>query len=603
VPRSLIALLARLLAPSAKGTVAWRSGLFVIVFMLRGALPLAAAYALRLVLDSLGSNLGADAAVSMRSGLVWLLIGWGALMWGAYALAAFATFLTEEYSRAIQRRVQEVVDAKSVALDLSWFEDSRFHDALHRAQHDASARLPGLFQDAMDLVSSLFGLVMVAAAFLIVQPLGFLLFLAVPLPVGALVLWQARHHSRRLLEITPLWRQLNYLHHLLASRSAAKEVRLLELGPVLAARAASLWDLIAGLRTRIAWWRFWNDVLISGAVVIGVVIAGLYFVREAVAGLISLGSVVMYVQWLQRAEGAVRTVQRSLSGIVRQGPIVKDLAAFNALESSMADPECALPMPATLREALTFRDVSFKYPESGRQALHGVTCSIPAGRTIALVGPNGSGKTTLVKLLCRLHDPTSGEVAWDGVDLRRFRAADVRRRFAAAFQDFQRYEFTVRDNIWVGDTSRAPEDPAVEDAVERAGATQTIQGLPKGYDTQLGKLRFGGEDLSAGEWQSIALARAFMRDCPIIVLDEPTSALDVAAEARLFERFVQHARGRTAVFVSHRFSTVRDADWIVVLMSGRIIEQGTHDSLMSSGGHYAKMFELQVSRYRLSTAT
>jgi ATP-binding cassette subfamily B protein len=255
-----------------------------------------------------------------------------------------------------------------------------------------------------------------------------------------------------------------------------------------------------------------------------------------------------------------------------------------------------------VREEIAFHDVSFSYPESGRRALDGVTFSVPAGKSVALVGPNGSGKTTLVKLLCRLHDPTSGEVAWDGVDLRRFRAADVRRQVAAAFQDFQRYEFTVRENIWIGDTTRSPDDPAIVEAAERAGVAERIAALPQGYETMLGKVRHGGEDLSAGEWQGVALARAFMRECPVIVLDEPTSALDAEAEARLFERFVQHARGRTAVFVSHRFSTVRDADWIVVLDAGRVVEQGTHDALMRRQGRYARMFETQVARYRLSSS-
>ena len=309
------------------------------------------------------------------------------------------------------------------------------------------------------------------------------------------------------------------------------------------------------------------------------------------------------MQWLQRAEAAFRTAQTSVFGLLNQGTSAQDLAAFLALESTMPDPDDPLPMPTSVRHEIAFHDVSFSYPESGRRALDGVTFSIPTGRSVALVGPNGSGKTTLVKLLCRLHDPTSGTVTWDGVDLRRFRAADVRRQVAAAFQDFQRYEFTVRENIWIGDTTRSPDDPAIVEAADRAGVGERIAALPQGYETMLGKVRHGGEDLSAGEWQGVALARAFMRECPVIVLDEPTSALDAAAAARLFERFVQHARGRTAVFVSHRFSTVRDADWIVVLDAGRVVEQGTHDALMLRQGRYARMFDLQVAPYRLSSST
>ena len=243
--RSLIDLFTQLLDRKARRVAARSAALFVVVFVLRGALPLAAANQLRLILDALGTTIDAEARTGMLSRLSWLVIGWGVLMWGASALGAWSTFLTEGYSRTIQRRVQEVVDERAVSLDLSWFEDSRFHDALYRAQHEAAVRVPALFNAVAAVAASLLSLALVASLFLVVQPIGLLVFVLVPLPVTALVLWHGRHEFRRQRDVSPIARQLHYLHHLLASRATAKEVRLLDLGRAFAVRTAALWDQLA----------------------------------------------------------------------------------------------------------------------------------------------------------------------------------------------------------------------------------------------------------------------------------------------------------------------------------------------------------------------
>jgi ATP-binding cassette subfamily B protein len=253
-----------------------------------------------------------------------------------------------------------------------------------------------------------------------------------------------------------------------------------------------------------------------------------------------------------------------------------------------------------MTEGVRFEAVDFSYPDTDRTALSGITLTVRPGEVAALVGPNGSGKTTLVKLLCRLYDPTAGAITLDGADLRSFDVDELRRHMSVIFQDFAEYQLTARENIRVGNVDLAGDDPAVEAAARDAGADQVIRGLRNGYDTMLGKWFEEGEELSVGEWQKVALARAFVRDAQILVFDEPTSALDPETEWRVFQHIKELARGRAVVLISHRFSTVRTADRIHILDGGRIVESGAHDELMALGGRYASMYEVQARAYRTS---
>jgi ATP-binding cassette subfamily B protein len=262
------------------------------------------------------------------------------------------------------------------------------------------------------------------------------------------------------------------------------------------------------------------------------------------------------------------------------------------------EPAAPRPVPRPLRAGIVFDGVSFQYPGSARKVLHDVTLTVRAGEHVALVGANGSGKTTLVKLLCRLYDPTGGAITLDGVDLRELDTAALRREIAVVFQDWAAYHVTARDNIWFGDPRAQCNEARIRQAARASGADEVIARLPKGYDTVLGRWFESGEELSMGEWQKIALARAFVRDTQIVVLDEPTSFLDVEAEHEVFTRFRQLADGRTTILISHRLSTVRMADRIYLLEDGRVSESGRHDELMRSGGAYARLFETQAQSYR-----
>jgi ATP-binding cassette subfamily B protein len=251
-----------------------------------------------------------------------------------------------------------------------------------------------------------------------------------------------------------------------------------------------------------------------------------------------------------------------------------------------------------LQAGITLERVNFQYPTGTRRVLEDISMTIKPGEHVALVGENGSGKTTLIKLLCRLYDPTEGDITLDGVNLRQFETAALRREISVIFQDYAQYHLTARENVWFGNTDLSPQDERIVTAARLSGADGVITRLPQGYDTVLGKWFWDGEELSIGEWQKVALARAFLRDAQLIVLDEPTSALDARAEYEVFEQFRQLAQGRTAILISHRFSTVKMADRIFVLENGRIVERGTHDELMRLGGTYARLFDTQAQYYR-----
>jgi ATP-binding cassette subfamily B protein len=341
-------------------------------------------------------------------------------------------------------------------------------------------------------------------------------------------------------------------------------------------------------RERIALERRWAFAGLA-AQIVGV--AGVFGVYSFVAvqtyhGLLTLGSLVMYFQAVQRASGFLEGLGWSVSSLYESNLFLTTLDEFPK----------RVPQPIT--QGITFDHVSFQYPHEDRVAIRDFTFTIRPGEHVAFVGANGAGKTTLVKLLCRLYDPTGGRITIDGTDLRDYSIADLRGAISGIFQDFVKFQLSAKDNIALGVRSYDVDLPAVSQAAKQAGVHEAIERLPKGYESLLGKLFDGGHELSIGEWQKVALARAILRDSQILILDEPTSAMDAKAEAELFERFQELAQGRTAILISHRLSTVKMADRIFVVDRGQIVEQGTHDDLMGRQGLYASLFLTQAQHYQ-----
>ncbi len=491
---------------------------------------------------------------------------------------------------------QQMLAGQAVALDLAALETPAFHDRLVRAQHDAAFRPANMVSELARIVSSTVAVIGLAALLFTVHPL-----LVAGLVVGALPLsWASltagRAYYRHAVIRTPRRRFISYLQALMTMLDSAKETRAFNLGPHLLAEHRRLFDEeMEDLRAVIGD-RLRHGVLatlVSSLVNAGGVLLVLWLhfsqrisLAEAVA---AAGALLLMVPRVNALVGAIGQLHEN-------GLFVEDLWSFLEIEPQQLRSVSTQPVPATF-ETIRVEDLTFRYPNEPAPVLDRISLEIRLGETVAVVGENGAGKTTLAKLLCRLYDPESGTINWDGRDLRTCDPDELRARIAVIFQDFVRYELAARENIGFGDIAAMGDDAAIAGAAHSAGAAQFIAGLPDGYDTRLGRRFHRGHDLSIGQWQRLALARAFFRDAPLVIMDEPTASLDARAESELFATMRSLFHDRAVLLISHRFSSVRMADRIYVLRDGVIAESGTHDELIALDGLYAELFGLQAAAY------
>ncbi len=397
---------------------------------------------------------------------------------------------------------------------------------------------------------------------------------------------------------TPVRRELDYLRVLGGSKEAAKELKLFGLKDFLVGRFTKLSDQIYHENVSLARRRLVAGSLLSTLGTIGYYSAYAYVIWRTVAGALTIGTLTFLTGAILQASSNIQQIFSSLSSIADQALFLTDLLAFFRMEPTIRSKPGALPAPRPILRGFEFRNVSFHYPGASRLVLNGLNFQLPVGERVALVGENGEGKTTIVKLMTRLYDPSEGQVLLDGVDLREYDLDDLYREIGVIFQDFVRYEMTAAENIAVGEIKARDNVELLRMAADKSMASDVIKKLPLNYKQMLGRRFEGGVDLSGGEWQKVALARAYLRDAQVLILDEPTAALDARSEFEVFQRFAELTAGKTALFISHRFSTVRMADRIVVLDKGRIAEDGSHEVLANLGGLYAEMFEMQAASYR-----
>jgi ATP-binding cassette subfamily B protein len=384
----------------------------------------------------------------------------------------------------------------------------------------------------------------------------------------------------------------------LTGYTVAKEIRLFNLGNLFSDRFSALRAKIYKQTLAITTKRAIAGFLSQSLAAILMLAAYGFIVYQSIQGILKIGDLFLYYQAFQRGQQALKGVLGGLSALYEDNLFLANLFEFLELKPKISQPVHPKPVPHPMESGIEFNNVSFQYSTTTRQALKDINLTIKPGEVIALVGENGSGKTTLIKLLCRLYDPTSGNITIDGIDIQNFDITELRRQFSVIFQDYVKYHFTAQENIWLGNTDISPIDDKIILSARRSGADNVIQSLPQGYDTMLGKWFDQGEELSIGQWQKVALARAFLRDSQLIVLDEPTSAMDPKAEAEVFEGFRQLIKDQAAILISHRLSTVKMADRIYVMDKGRIVESGNHEELMQMGGSYAYLFETQAKSYR-----
>jgi ATP-binding cassette, subfamily B, bacterial len=570
-----------------------RIGLLIV----QGILPLCSLYLTKLIIDTLTLGLKTEPQVAGQQLLVLLLF-----VGGVTLISDFCIFLAELVNLGQSHRINDVMSdllqAKSIEMDLGYYEAPQHLDTLKRAQEEATYRPNQVLQKLIEVAqqSISLGAMVVLLLSLHWGIAGILLVAAIPS-----VLVRVKYANVLFdwnLKKTAIDRQTEYINWLLTSVLFAKEVRLFNLGQLFRGRfqllRRELWQgevsiaakrSIAGLGAQII-----SSVMILAAYA--------FIVNQTLQGVLKIGDLFLYYQAFERGQSSLKGILSSLSGLYEDNLFLTNLYDFLNLKGTVAEPVNPQVLPCPMQSGIVFDQVSFQYASSARQSLHNINLRIAPGEVIALVGENGCGKTTLVKLLCRLYDPTSGSVSIDGIPLTEFKTADLRRQISVIFQDYAQYNLTALENIWLGNIELPQTVESVAAAAQKAGADRVIASLPQGYETILGAMFEEGEELSIGQWQKIALARAFLCNSQVIVLDEPTSAMDPKAEYDVFQKFRQLITNQTAILISHRLSTVKMADRICVMDKGRIMEQGTHHELMQLNGLYAELFETQAEPYR-----
>jgi ATP-binding cassette subfamily B protein len=580
--------------------IVWESGRAVVVFgllfrVVAALLPLALFWVSKLIIDNIYGILTKHQHVEPR--LWWLVAAEFALAVIASALGRTIDFLDAllagKYTRHVSVRVME----HAAELDLLAYENPVFYDRLERARVQATDRL--FMIQAMGRLVQQF----ITAVSLSVQIMVFSPWLLLLLIVGVLPAFVGESHFAFLgyaknFRQTPIRRQLDYLRVLGGSKEAAKELKLFGLKDFLTARFSSLSDQVYEEDIALAQRKLVAGTALSGVGTAGYYSAYIFAVWRTVTGVFSFGTLTLLANAIREASSNLQQTFSTLSTIADQALFLTDLVAFFQMRPTIASKPNPLPAPRPIRHGFEFRNVSFRYPDSSRLVLNQLNFHLRPGERVALIGENGEGKTTIVKLLTRLYDPLDGQVLLDGVDVREYDLEDLYREIGVIFQDYMRYDMTARENIAVGRIGQLNNLPLLQQSAQKSMADGVVDRLPSGYEQMLGRRFDGGVDLSGGEWQKVALARAYLRDAQVLILDEPTSALDARSEYEVFQRFAELTTGKMALFISHRFSTVRMAGRIVVLDNGRIAEEGDHDALTQLGGRYAEMFELQAASYR-----
>jgi len=584
-------------------TIVWQSGpLWAVasaaLVALQGVLPLASLVLLKLILDRItrylesgepGEGFGPVATLIALAGLVALI---------SAVAATVARLVNEAQAEAVTDHVHDILHAKSIEVDLEYYENAEYYDRLHRAQQEALYRPVRIVNGLMQVAQNGISLIAMAGLLLSLHWAVSVVLFVTALPGVVVRLRYAQTLFRWRRDSTPAERQAWYYDWMLVDGGHAKEIRLFGLGPLFIQRFRDLRRQLRLERLQIATRRSRAELAthLSGTAAMFGTMA--FIAHRTLQGTITLGSLVMYYQAFQRGQTFLQEMLRSLAGLYEDSLFLAYLDEFLALEPQVTSPARPRPVPRPMQQGIGVHGVSFRYPNGAEDVLQDITLAIRPGEVVALVGENGAGKTTLAKLLCRLYDPAQGTLTFDGVDLREFDLAALRRQISVIFQDYLRYNVSAGENIWFGNVELAPTSDQIPEAAQKAGIAGEIARLPRGYATILGKLFQDGEELSIGQWQKIALARAFLRDSQLIVLDEPTSALDARAEYEVFTRFRELIGGRSALLISHRMSTVRMADHIYVLDRHTITEHGTHDDLLAQGGTYARLFTTQAQNYR-----
>jgi ATP-binding cassette subfamily B protein len=563
-------------------------GASLVLVVIQGVLPLAALYVMKLLVDAVAGTLSRPESGAGKEIAV-LVCAAGAVALIEAACRFLGDMVKEGQAQAVTDYMYHLLHAKSVSVDLGFYENPRYLDTLHRAQEEGPFRPTRIVNTLLSMGQSSVSVLAVAALLFSLHWGVPLVLIAAALPGVFLRIKYSQLTYRWREAQTGTERKSRYYNWMLTGDAHAKEVRLFGLGAYLMARFNALRKILREQFVALHKKRAAAEFLAQTGSILAVFATLGYLSWRVSLGAVTIGGMIMYFQAFQRGMGHFRELLGGLADLYENNLFLSNFYDFIDYQPQVAAPAVPLPVPAVIQTGVVFDQVGFRYPGAGKDVLTEVSFTLSPGEVVALVGENGSGKTTLVKLLCRLYDPCRGAITVDGIDIRSFDPNAFRNLISVTFQDFMKYQLPASENICFGNIALPKEGLAIEKAARAAGAHHVISGLPAGYDTMLGKWFENGEELSVGQWQKVALARAFYRNAPILVLDEPTSALDVQTEYEVLTRFRSLLNGNSAVLISHRLSTIRMADKILVLDQGRILHIGTHDELTAIDGVYAEM--------------
>jgi ATP-binding cassette subfamily B protein len=578
----------------------WKAGPTVVILgilfrVITALLPIGLLAISKLIVDTIVAVLTRHQQVPDM--LWWLVAAECALAACGSMLARAVDYLDSLLSDKYTRYVSIEVMRHAAELDLAAYEDPLFYDRLERARVQATDRL-GMIQSVGRLLQQIVTTLSLSISIVYFSPWLLLLLVAGVVPAFLGESHFAFLEYAKNFRQTPVRRNLDYLRILGGSKEAAKELKLFGLGRFLTQRFTDLSDDIYRENVELSGRKLRAGALLTVLGTLGYYGAYAWVIWRTVKGELSIGTLYFLSGAILQASNNIQQIFSTASSIADQALFLTDLLAFFEMQPTIRSKARALPAPRPIVRGFEFRNVSFTYPGTTRLVLDRFSFSLRPGERVALIGENGEGKTTIVKLLTRLYDPTEGEIYLDGVDLRDYNIEDLYREIGVIFQDFMRYEMTAHENIAVGRIDDLHDSERIFSAARKSLADEVIARLPGGYEQMLGRRFHEGVDISGGEWQRLALARAYLRDAQVLILDEPTAALDARSEYEVFARFAELTAGKMTLFISHRFSTVRMADRIVLLKNGRIAEDGSHRQLMALGGRYAEMFEMQAASYR-----
>jgi ATP-binding cassette subfamily B protein len=574
--------------------------MMAVLTVVSGFLPVAQAWTAGLIVNSVTASVrqGMSASAGLEAALPFLAMEFG-LVFTSAIMSQMRRLAEHVLNARLSHHINTEIIRKALVLDLHYFEDADFYDKLQNARRESDMRALGIINGGFMVIQNVITLVSTGILLLAFNPWIAVLLFGATVPSFIAQNKYSSLYFRLLSWRAPEARRMNYFEHVLTVDTSAKEVKLFGLGEPLLKRYTDTFWKIFEEDEHLARRRSWISLFWGVVASVSYYAAFAWIIYGTINGNVPIGTgLVTYIALLRNSQSTFQGLFDNLNRLYENGLFMDNLFSFLNLTPQMAPIANPHPMPAKLVQGLEFRDLSFRYPDREDWALRHVNLVIRPGEKIALVGQNGAGKTTLIKLLTRLYDPTEGQILLDGVDLRDYDPEELRNRIGVIFQDFVKFQLSARENIGFGQINMLDDTARIENSAERGGADEVVAELPDGMDTMLGRWFQKGHELSGGQWQKIALSRAFMRDGEVLVLDEPTSALDAEREYEIFQRFRDLTEGKIAVLISHRFSTVRMADRIAVIENGQISELGSHEELLELGGTYARLFEMQAAGYR-----